>query len=92
SAFARSQDQLPTVTVTQEQPRKRKPRAAVAPTPPAAAPARAATSPRADDRAVPASVTLPPDAGINRALSSSDSASLVTDLPGGAAWGAGGVS
>ncbi len=92
SAFARSQDQLPTVTVTQAQPRKRKPRAAVAPTPPAAAPARAATSPRADDRAVPASATLPPDAGVNRALSSSDSASLVTDLPGGAAWGAGGVS
>lgn len=41
---------------------------------------------------MPASAELPPEAGFNRGLSSSDSASLVTDLPGGAAWGAGGVS
>ena len=41
---------------------------------------------------MPASASLPPRAGFDRGLSSSDSASLVTDLPGGAAWGAGGVS
>ena len=41
---------------------------------------------------MPASAELPPNAGFDRGLSSSDSASLVTDLPGGATWGAGGVS
>lgn len=41
---------------------------------------------------MPASAELLPNAGFDRGLSSSDSASLVTDLPGGATWGAGGVS
>ena len=36
--------------------------------------------------------TISGEAAFSRGLGTSDSASLVTDLPGGAAWGAGGVS
>jgi iron complex outermembrane receptor protein len=92
TAFAESQDQLPPVTVNSPQQRKRKPRAAPPTSSRPLASRQAVTAPNESRNAIPASRTLPPKAGFERTLSSSDSASLVTDLPGGAAWGAGGVS
>ncbi len=92
-ARAQTADRLPTVTVNAPQPRraKRKPHPA-ANAQPATTPA-ATTATRDEHTASPiGATTLPPQAGVQRALSSSDSASLVTDLPGGATWGAGGVS
>ncbi len=93
AARAQTADRLPTVTVNAPQPRraKRKPHPA-ANAQPATTPA--ATTATRDERTAPpiGATTLPPQAGVQRALSSSDSASLVTDLPGGATWGAGGVS
>ncbi|WP_315742009.1 MULTISPECIES: TonB-dependent receptor [unclassified Bradyrhizobium] len=93
AARAQTADRLPTVTVNAPQPRraKRKPHPA-ANAQPATTPA-ATTATRDEHTASPiGATTLPPQAGVQRALSSSDSASLVTDLPGGATWGAGGVS
>ncbi|WP_315703744.1 MULTISPECIES: TonB-dependent receptor [unclassified Bradyrhizobium] len=93
AARAQTADRLPTVTVNAPQPRraKRKPHSA-ANAQPTTAPA-ATTATRDEHTAPPIGATaLPPQAGVQRALSSSDSASLVTDLPGGATWGAGGVS
>jgi iron complex outermembrane recepter protein len=92
SAFAEPQEKLPPVTVSSPQQRKRKPRAAPSTISPPLASRQPVTTPNENRNATPASRTLPPNAGFERALSSSDSASLVTDLPGGAAWGAGGVS
>ncbi|WP_315764869.1 MULTISPECIES: TonB-dependent receptor [unclassified Bradyrhizobium] len=93
AARAQTADRLPTVTVNAPQPRraKRKPHSA-ANAQPTTAPA--ATTATRDERTAPpiGATALPPQAGVQRALSSSDSASLVTDLPGGATWGAGGVS
>ncbi|WP_316196229.1 MULTISPECIES: TonB-dependent receptor [unclassified Bradyrhizobium] len=93
AARAQTADRLPTVTVNAPQPRraKRKPHPA-ANAQPTTAPA--ATTATRDERTAPpiGATALPPQAGVQRALSSSDSASLVTDLPGGATWGAGGVS
>lgn len=91
-ASAQTADRLPTVTVAAPH-RHAKPkphRAATAR--PAAAPA--APVPARDARVVPpgGAATLPAQAGVALALSSNDSAALVTGLPGGAAWGAGGVS
>ncbi|MCS3731696.1 TonB-dependent receptor [Bradyrhizobium betae] len=92
SALAQARETLPPVTVDAPQQRKRKSRGVVTAAPAAATPERVRAA--ADERrnSVPASAELPPKAGLDRGLSSSDSASLVTDLPGGAAWGAGGVS
>lgn len=80
------------MTVNSPQQRKRKPRGVVTAAPPAATRSRDVSAPDQNPSPVPASASLPPNAGFDRGLSSSDSASLVTDLPGGAAWGAGGVS
>lgn len=52
--------------------------------PPPAAPSSAPISASA--------TTLPGSAAVARSLGTSDSASLITDIPGGAVWGAGGVS
>lgn len=92
TASAQSAERLPPVTVNSAQQRKRKPRAVVTAAPPAATASGSTAAPDQSASSPPAAVTLPPTAGYDRGLSSSDSASLVTDLPGGAAWGAGGVS
>ncbi|KQT08468.1 MULTISPECIES: TonB-dependent receptor [Bradyrhizobium] len=92
TASAQSAERLPPVTVNSPQQRKRKPRGVVAAAPPAAAQSGDISAPDQSPSSVPASASLPPRAGFDRGLSSSDSASLVTALPGGAAWGAGGVS
>lgn len=94
-ASARPAASLPTVTVDPARQRTAKPRPR-----PAASRETHAPAPHAAEAATQqnhtgptaASRTLPPQAGFERGLSSSDSAGLVTDLPGGAAWGAGGVS
>ncbi|MDA9529478.1 TonB-dependent receptor [Bradyrhizobium sp. CCBAU 25338] len=92
TASAQSAERLPPVTVNSPQQRKRKPRGVVTAAPPAAARSGDISAADQSPSSVPASASLPPRAGFDRGLSSSDSASLVTDLPGGAAWGAGGVS
>ncbi|MGJ5179662.1 TonB-dependent receptor [Bradyrhizobium oligotrophicum] len=94
-AIAQSNPLLPTVTVVPPRSRAAKPRPQPAGPQETRAPAQRAPETAAEqkDAAPNAAVrTLPAQAGFDRALSSSDSASLVTDLPGGAAWGAGGVS
>ena len=94
AAIAQSIPTLPPVTVDapRSRPVNRGPHAATAPVT-AAKPVAIAPSAKDDPAAPPiGATTLPPQAGFDRGLSSSDSAGLVTDLPGGAAWGAGGVS
>ena len=83
SALAQAREKLPPVTVEAPHQHKRKPRGVATAAPAAATPERGRAA--ADERrnSVPASAELPPEAGFNRGLSSSDSASLVTDLPGG---------
>ena len=56
--------------------------------------ARSPVSPRSPEGlAVPATTaTISGETAFSRGLGTSDSASLVTDIPGGAVWGAGGVS
>lgn len=92
TASAQSAERLPPVTVNPPQQRKRKPRGVVTAASPAATTSGGTAAPDQSPKSPPGSVTLPPQAGFDRGLSSSDSASLITDLPGGAAWGAGGVS
>ncbi|KPF98202.1 TonB-dependent receptor [Rhodopseudomonas sp. AAP120] len=52
----------------------------------------AAQAPAPDRLAAPAATNIPGSAAVARSLGSSDAASLVTEIPGGAVWGAGGVS
>ncbi|QUS39679.1 TonB-dependent receptor [Tardiphaga alba] len=91
SALAQTRAQLPPVTIDAPHHRQRKPRAAAA-VPAASAPRTSVPVSMKERTAPPPATTLPTLTGTQRALSSSDSASLVSDLPGGAAWGAGGVS
>ncbi|RTL54522.1 MAG: TonB-dependent receptor [Bradyrhizobiaceae bacterium] len=96
-ASAQTAVQIPPVVVTQPASRaKPKQRAS-------ASRSRAARTQPSSERTAPTPISeqLPPppptatityEDAFSRSLNTSDSASLVTDLPGGAVWGAGGVS
>ncbi|MBI5130459.1 MAG: TonB-dependent receptor plug domain-containing protein [Rhodopseudomonas palustris] len=96
-ASAQAARDLSTIVVEPSKPRQ-KPRAGRARTAPPRAPAVAAVNPLPpapppEGLVVPATATtITAGTAVARSLGTSDSASLVTDIPGGAVWGAGGVS
>lgn len=93
TAYAQSPSALPPITVNPGRSTTlRRSRPAVSlPTENRAPPAEAAGP--VDDAVRPAdTATITADEAFSRGLSTSDSASLVNDIPGGATWGAGGVS
>ncbi|HTO60525.1 MAG TPA: TonB-dependent receptor [Bradyrhizobium sp.] len=95
SASAQTADPLPPIVVAPARPRNAvRQRPIPSPSSRHAATKPQQESPRPVDQPLqPAdSSTVTAQTAFNRGLSTSDSASLVTELPGGAAWGAGGVS
>ncbi len=91
-AQAEASQPLPGIVVQKP---KRKPHLVQPATAARATPAEAtvASTPRTPDLATPANTaTLSGEAISDRELATSDSAALVNDIPGGAVWGAGGVS
>lgn len=95
TARAQSAGKLPTIVVDPARPRSTGRHVPARSTPaarPVAAPAPSAPGPQ-ETSFVPANTTtISAETTFQRGLSSSDSAALITELPGGAAWGAGGVS
>ncbi|KIZ40635.1 MULTISPECIES: TonB-dependent receptor [Rhodopseudomonas] len=88
-AAAQSADPLPTIVVRPSASRSRL-RGERAAAPDVVRPAPAAPIAELD---VPATTTtISGDMAVSRSLGTSDSAALIADIPGGAAWGAGGVS
>ena len=97
-AHAQSSVSVPPVVVETQKPKPRaQRRRARAPSPAAQAAAPSVPNPApasaAQGLSIPANTTtITSEAAFSRSLSASDSGSMVADVPGGAAWGAGGVS
>lgn len=94
-ARAQGATAVPPVVVETEKPKpaqKRRP-APRTPQTAAAAPAPAPAAAAAQGLSVPANTSIVTGgAAFSRSLGTSDTAAIVNDIPGGAAWGAGGVS
>ena len=92
TAYAQSPSVLPPITINPGRSTTRHTRTSTSsPTPKRAPPAAAATP--IDSAFMPAdTATITANETFSRGLSTSDSASLINDIPGGATWGAGGVS